>query len=120
MNACHHCQAAARRRDTISRPHRCSRRASEIAGWVIPGATLILLPKCPVCVAMYVALISGASISVASAARLRTLLLVLCLAIVTGLAVRRLAAGSTRLVEHLESFTNGKNRINIQKTKLKG
>jgi membrane protein implicated in regulation of membrane protease activity len=101
MNACHHCQVTPQRRDKISRPAGYWRRAGEVAGWVVPGATLILLPKCPVCVAMYVALISGVSMSVASASKLRTSLLIVCIAIVTCLAVWRLwrcAARSARVV----------------------
>src|SRR6516164_8082051 len=66
------------------------RRGIEFAGWIIPSATFVLLPKCPVCVAMYVALFSGVGISVAKAARLREALLVLCVAALLGLALKRL------------------------------
>jgi len=89
MNTCH-CQTAAK-------PHRAGpagcasrwRRGVEIASWIIPSATLVLLPKCPVCVAMYVALISGVGISVASASVLRTLLLIASVAILLCLALWR-------------------------------
>ncbi len=60
----------------------------EIAGWVVPGATLVLLPKCPACVVMYVALFSGVGLSLASASILRTSLLIVCLATLLCLAVR--------------------------------
>jgi hypothetical protein len=86
----HCCQFAARDSDNAPRPVSCWRRGGEIAGWIVPSTALVLLPKCPVCVAMYVALFSGVGISVASAAHLRTSLLVLCVAALVGLAVRHL------------------------------
>ena len=67
------------------------RRGAGIAGWIIPGATLILMPKCPMCVAMDVALLTGASISAASASHLRTAIVVLCGAVLFGLAVKALS-----------------------------
>jgi hypothetical protein len=61
-----------------------------MAGWIVSSATLVLLPKCPVCVAMYVALFSGIGISLASASILRTSLLILCVAALFYLALRGL------------------------------
>ena len=90
MNTRQCCQIATRDRDDVSRPASRWRRGGEIAGWIIPSATLVLLPKCPVCVAMYVALFSGASISVARASNLRTSLLILCVAALLCLALNRL------------------------------
>jgi hypothetical protein len=66
------------------------RRGGGIAGWIIPSATLILMPKCPMCVAMYVALFTGASISVACASHIRTAIAVLCSAVLFGLTVKGL------------------------------
>lgn len=98
MNHCHCSRIAARHRDGTSRHPSRSRRFSEIAGWIVPGVTLVLLPKCPVCVAAYVALISGVGISVASASRLRLLLLVGSVAILLGLALWRLWQVASRSV----------------------
>jgi len=66
------------------------RRRGGIAGWLIPGAALILMPKCPMCVAMYVALFTGATISVASASHIRTAVGVWCGAVLLGLTVKGL------------------------------
>ena len=91
MNPCDRCQTTTRDGDNPSRPAaRWWHRGGEIAGWIIPGAILILLPKCPVCLAMDVALISGAGISIASASKLRISLLVLCLAALLCVALKHL------------------------------
>jgi hypothetical protein len=74
----------------LSPTSRRRRRSGEIAGWIIPGITLVLMPKCPICMAAYVALFSGVSISFASASHLRTSLQVLCIAALLFLVGRRL------------------------------
>jgi hypothetical protein len=90
MNPRHCCQMPMRGRDNDPRPASRWRRGSEITGWIIPSATLVFLPKCPICVAAYVALFSGVGISVGSASKLRASLLILCVAALVLLTTKRL------------------------------
>lgn len=78
------------------------RRTGEIAGWLVPGATLALMPKCPACVAGYVALATGIGVSIPAATNVRLLLIVLCAASLTLLAVWR----AYRLIAP-KTFTKG-------------
>jgi Flp pilus assembly protein TadB len=87
MNTHHCCQTATRGRDNASASR--WRRGGDIAGWVIPSATLALLPKCPACVVGYVALATGLGISMTTAAHLRTLVVILCMALLVFVSARR-------------------------------
>ncbi len=90
MNTRHCCQIKMRAGDNAPRPASWLRRGGEAAGWIVPSAVLALLPKCPVCVAAYVALGTGIGISLPTATYLRALLVALCVASLFYVIARRL------------------------------
>ncbi len=83
------CQPATRDDDPTQPPVSGWRRGREMAGWIIPGTLLALLPKCPVCLAAYVALGTGIGLSLPTARFLRTTILVLCISALLLLIGRR-------------------------------
>ncbi len=84
------CQIEIRADANARRPASRLGRLGELAGWIIPGAILAVLPKCPVCVAAYVALATGIGVSLPTATWLRAGLAALCVAALVFVAGRRL------------------------------
>lgn len=84
------CGGKGRARDEALPPAGWLRRGGEIAGWGVPTVTLALLPKCPACVAGYVALATGLGISLPVAACLRCTLVALCVASLGFVGLKRL------------------------------
>jgi len=59
--------------------------------WIAPGAVLTLMPKCPVCLAAYIALGTGIGVSVPVAENLRLAVLALSSAVLGALVIRVVA-----------------------------
>jgi hypothetical protein len=64
------------------------RRFVDLVGWIVPGAILALIPKCPMCFAAYIALWTGIGLSLSAAIYLRASLLVVSIALILFLGVR--------------------------------
>jgi hypothetical protein len=81
---------AVRNSDGDQQTRKFVRRFLGIAGWLIPAAIVALLPKCPACLAAYVAIGTGVGLSISSATYLRMALLILCLTSLSYLAAKGL------------------------------
>jgi hypothetical protein len=88
VNAQQCCRIETRRRGNAHR--RLLRRSGEIAGWIVPSALLALLPKCPACLAAYIALATGIGVSVAAATYLQGGLVILCVCLLVYLGAKRI------------------------------
>ena len=64
------------------------RRAWRGIQWLFPTTLLVLMPKCPLCVAAYVALFTGMGITVTAARWIQMLMLTICLISLSYLTVR--------------------------------
>jgi hypothetical protein len=58
--------------------------------WLVPGAILALLPKCPACLAAYVAVSTGIGLSLPAATNIRLFLMVACATALCYLVTRKL------------------------------
>ena len=77
---CCHSEPASSRIASPSNAHTLFRSTSAVGKWLVPTALLVLMPKCPICFAGYIALGTGLGISLTAAAWLRTGLIAVCIA----------------------------------------
>ena len=69
------------------------RRATSTAKWLLPSAGLVLMPKCPMCLAGYIAFATGLGVSFETADWVRSAMIWSCIAsltLFTALTLRRL------------------------------
>jgi hypothetical protein len=64
------------------------RRIGSAVQWTLPAAILAIIPKCPVCFAGYVLLLTGVGLSMPAAAAVRWTLIVACAGALLFLAAR--------------------------------
>ncbi len=67
------------------------------AGWIIPGIFLILLPKCPLCLAATLSVLFGVGLSADAASVVHGVTIMLCVIAIVVFAVRQLAPWRQRL-----------------------
>lgn len=65
---------------------RWPRRIARVGSWIGPGAVLFLVPKCPVCLAAYIAFGTGIAISVVVADFVRVAAIIISVAALVGLS----------------------------------
>jgi hypothetical protein len=99
------------RRDRGSR----LRRLRGSLSWLLPATLLALMPKCPVCVAAYVALLTGVGITIPAAAAIRTAMIAACLASLAFLTLRMALRGMAvaRFVSSLRACGQGPASVTI-------
>lgn len=95
MSAC--CAVSAVTAGGGGRESAAGRGVRSMAGTVVPGVVLALLPKCPVCLAGYVAMASGVGISVSAAAGLRLGVMSACVGLVIAFGARTLRSFGTNV-----------------------
>ena len=58
--------------------------------WMFTGSVIILLPKCPICLAGYIAMATGIGFSLSVASFIRVLMIILCIISLATFAARRI------------------------------
>lgn len=80
---------------SITSPASIADRSRKVAGWLVPTALLTIMPKCPMCLAAYVAMCSGIALPFSTAQSLRLALIVACVVALSYVIVRKLLSLSS-------------------------
>ena len=70
--------------------HATGSRLSRSLRWLAPGIGLVMVPKCPACLAAYIALFTGVGVSLPVAETLRIGLLLVCVVSLTWLVLSKI------------------------------
>ena len=92
MNSPCCCQRKPRAGDDAHQQKTWLRRVRGVVGWILPGVLLALMPKCPMCLAAYVALCTGFTMSCSSVHILMRTLTALCIGTLALCVVRRVVS----------------------------
>lgn len=103
MNA-HRCCAWMRIARVDPHPHSCKRRLVDRAGKVFPAFVIVMLPKCPACLAAYITVATGIGVSLTAATYIRSFLLVVCVLTLCYFAVVTMRQLRVRLRTHNSEF----------------
>lgn len=79
-----------RRYDSFAATPTLTGRGFTILQWLIPTIVWVLMPKCPACLAGYIALATGVGVSMTVASSVRELMLLFCVVSFTYLLATRL------------------------------
>jgi hypothetical protein len=83
------------------RSRRLARRLSRTAASILPAAALVLLPKCPLCLAAWLTVATGVSFPVAGAAWVRASIVLLWVAALAPMIWRRGFGGASAWIRRL-------------------
>ena len=70
--------------------HQSAAKSLSVARWIVPALVFALMPKCPACLAAYIAAGTGLGLSLSTATHLQTSLLILCASSLSYLVVKLL------------------------------
>ena len=66
------------------------KRFLHLLRWMFTGSVIILLPKCPFCLAAYIAMATGIGLSFPVASLIRVMLIILCIISLSSFAARHI------------------------------